>query len=147
MTAGSVKFVTFCALICGLSTAAFSGCSAPVGPIGGSAFNHALMSRCCCFSSGTCTENDPAIVPPHANFHPLPTRPVFSPPAAIPGVYTPWPDPNSMPSNQATPMPAGTEVQSTVPNCNSPAMCSATCCHETDGPGVNPSNGNFCLRR
>jgi hypothetical protein len=101
---------------------ALAGCSAPLGPIGGAHWNSALMSHChCCCSSGgsTCDQDDPNIVPPHSNFHPLPTRPVFSPPNSIPGVYVPWPDSNPLPAAE-TP-PPGTDVQAPRPYYESPS--------------------------
>ncbi len=74
------------------------GCSAPMGPIGGPQLAGCCVTKCCLqHSSAVCDNDDPSIVPPHSNFHPLPTRPVFSPPPAIAGQYEPWPGPNLIP--------------------------------------------------
>jgi hypothetical protein len=142
---GAVKNFSQYYLACGISIALLAGCNAPMGPLGGTEFNNALMTHCHCLSSSsTCAENDPSINPPHANFNPLPTRPVFSPPTAIPGVYTPWPNPKGTPSEQFMPTLAGTEVQSPMPNASS-AECEAVSYRDIDGPG-SQSNG-FSLRR
>src|SRR5262245_46728570 len=88
------------------------GCSAPIGPIGWTYINKLLLNHCHSFSNGTCEENDPTVIPPHSNFHPLPTRPVFSPPAAIPGVYNPWPEQNAVPTRDVFSPPDAAEVSS-----------------------------------
>jgi hypothetical protein len=78
-----------------------AGCSAPMGPIGGSHYAGCCTLKCCHFgATSTCEEDDPTIVRPHSNFHPLPTRPVFSPPESIPGVYSPWPGENPIPPRE-----------------------------------------------
>jgi hypothetical protein len=111
-----VKMASMQARLCGLMAIGLAGsivgCSAPLGPIGGAHWGSVLTPHChCCVSGGTCDQDDPLIIPPHANFHPLPTRPVFSPPSAIPGIYVPWPDSNPLPASGAATPPPGTDVQ------------------------------------
>jgi hypothetical protein len=86
-----------------------AGCSAPLGPLGGTHLNGLLLSHCHCSARGTCDQDDPLIVPPYSSFHPLPTRPVFSPPTSIPGLYAPWPGSNPAPLPAGP--PAGTDVR------------------------------------
>src|SRR5262249_46257456 len=64
-----------------------------------------------CTSNGTCEESDPNICPPHSDFHPLPTRPVFSPPQSIPGVYTPWPGGEEVIPGNNKPLPPADAVE------------------------------------
>jgi hypothetical protein len=77
-----------------------AGCSAPMGPIGGADLNGKFMHCCHYKAPSTCEDSDPQIVPPHSNFHPLPTRPVFSSPAAIAGMYAPLPSTDVLPHDQ-----------------------------------------------
>ena len=134
--------LTVIALCCGVV-----GCSAPLGPIGGAHWSGVLTSHCHCCSSGgsTCDEDDPNIVPPHSNFHPLPTRPVFSPPNSIPGIYVPWPDSNPLPVPE-TP-PPGTDVQAPRPYYESPNRLATSPAESKSEPTANAVSPPLMLRR
>jgi hypothetical protein len=92
--------------------AELAGCAMPQGPIevGGMHLGRCL-GKCCHYSTGgsTCEENDPQIVPPHSNFHPLPTRPVFSRPEG----FEPLPASDALhgPGTPATPLEVQNERQ------------------------------------
>jgi hypothetical protein len=102
----------------GFALAELIGCAMPQGPIqvGGLPLGRCLGKCChyCAGSSGTCDENDPQIVPPHSNFHPLPTRPVFSRPEG----FEPLPanDPLRGSSAPATPLEVQNERRVTGPS-------------------------------
>jgi len=97
-----VRRQLFAAVVLSSATAALAGCAAPMGPIGGPELAGCFVTKCCLqHSNAVCDENDPSINPPHSNFHPLPTRPVFSPPPSLPGQYEPWPGPNLIPPPEA----------------------------------------------
>src|SRR3954468_5011335 len=102
----------------GFALAEPTGCSMPQGPIeiGGMHLGRCLGKCChyCAGSSGTCDENDPQIVPPHSNFHPLPTRPVFSRPEG----FDPLPtnDPLRGSSAPAAPLEVQNERRVTGPS-------------------------------
>ena len=111
-----------------------SACAAPVGPIGGQRAASWLQNCHLCGNSSICDEDDPTITPPHPSFHPLPTRPVFSPPPEIPGVYVPWPArPDS--KLQALPPNSAMEVQNQFGPQNGSANVGRTAYSPTDADG------------
>jgi hypothetical protein len=139
-----------------------SGCSAPMGPLGGIDANRYVMKHCLCHGTPTgsiCDENDPNIVPPHANFHPLPTRPVFSPPTTVSGIYNPWPDPpaqfNQVPTKSADSQPEATEVRAVPQRPGESSLFSsaeystaaASAEKSTSASAPNQPSGDVTLRR
>jgi hypothetical protein len=105
------------------------------------------MSHCQCCCNGTCTEDDPTIVPPHSNFHPLPTRPVFSPPTAIPGVYTPWSGRDGVPPEPSAAPPEATEVQSPLHSARGSGSFAAVDAVDKIASSTPEPSGSFSLRR
>jgi hypothetical protein len=123
----------------------------PLGPIGGADGIHLLKCLHRCTPNGSCEESDPTVVPPHSNFHPLPTRPVFSPPQALPGIYAPWPSESGIPTNGSPlqPTPA-VEVQSQPKrpgNANSPETITASTDDTWHAPLAEPPQWHAPLRR
>jgi hypothetical protein len=130
-------------LALGATLFGLTGCAAPMGPIGGARLNGCL-THCHCTTQQVCDENDPTIVPPHSNFHPLPTRPVFSPPESIPGVYNPWPGGEVIPPQVQPVEPL--EVQMTPHSSDDPpppprAIASSS------GPSDSTAGKSLSLRR
>jgi hypothetical protein len=88
----------------GFALAEFAGCSAPQGPIGGMHVAGCL-TKCGHRATPVCDENDPQIVPPHSNFHPLPTRPAFSRPEGLENAYSPLPVNDAMQESSSPAQP------------------------------------------
>jgi hypothetical protein len=133
-------------LACGAALLALPGCSAPMGPIGGPELASCSFLKCCHYAvPGTCDENDPTIVPPHSNFHPLPTRPVFSPPESIPGVYAPWPGGEVIPPREIPAEPLEVQASPRSSDEPPPPPRAALSSSDTD-PHLAPGK-NLTLRR